>query len=127
MVKVLGTFSLLAIAIAGMGVFALGLHTVERRGREIGVRRVLGVSARSIVVLLTGEFTGLVLTASLVVCPLIYLAMNHWLDQFAYRQDPGLFVFFASGIAVLLVTWLTVGGQALQTALRNPVQALRQD
>ena len=110
-----------------MGVFALGLHTVERRGREIGVRRVLGASTRSIVVLLTGEFTGLVLTTSLVVCPLIYLAMNHWLDQFAFRQDPGLFVFFASGIAVLLVTWLTVGGQALQTALRNPVQALRQD
>ncbi|MFP6590557.1 MAG: hypothetical protein VCE12_08545 [Candidatus Latescibacterota bacterium] len=53
--------------------------------------------------------------------------MNHWLDQFAYRQDSGLFVFFASGIAVLLVTWLTVGGQALQTALRNPVQTLRQD
>ena len=92
-----------------MGVFALGLHTVERRGREIGVRRVLGASTRSIVVLLTGEFTGLVLTASLVVCPLIYLAMNHWLDQFAFRQDPGLFVFFASGIAVLLVTWLTGG------------------
>ena len=97
------------LAIVGMGVFALGFHTVERRGREIGVRRVLGVSARSIVVLLTGEFTGLVLTASLVVCPLIYQAMNHWLDQFAYRQDPGLFVFFASGIAVLLVTWLTGG------------------
>jgi hypothetical protein len=57
----------------------------------------------------TDEFTGLVLTASLVVCPLIYLAMNHRLDQFAYRQDPGLFVFFASGIAVLLVTWLTGG------------------
>ena len=56
-----------------MGVFALGLHTVERRGREIGVRRVLGASTRSIVVLLTGEFTGLVLTASLVVCPLITL------------------------------------------------------
>ena len=110
-----------------MGVFALGLHTVERRGREFGVRRVLGVSARSIVVLLTVEVPGLVLTASLVVCPLIYLAMNHWLDQFAYRRDPRLFVFFASGIAVLLVTWLTVGGQALQTALRNPVQALRQD
>ena len=77
------------------------------RGRELGVRRVLGVSARSIAVLLTGEFTGLVLTAS-VVCPLICLAMNHWLDQFAYRQDSGLFVFFG-GIAVLLVTWLTGG------------------
>ena len=61
------------LAIVGMGVFALGLHTVERRGREIGVRRVIGVSARSIVVLLSGEFTGLVLTASLVVCPLITL------------------------------------------------------
>ena len=70
---------------------------------------MLGVSARSIVVLLTGEFTVLVLTANLVVCSLICLAMNHWLDQFAYRQDPGLSVFFASGIAVLLVTWLTGG------------------
>ena len=106
---VLGTFSLLAIAIAGMGVFALGLHTVERRGRELGGRRVLGVAARSIAVLLTGEFTGLELTASLVACPLICLAMNHWRDQFAYRQDARLLVLFASGIAVLLVTWLTGG------------------
>ena len=53
--------------------------------------------------------------------------MNHWLDQFCLSTRPRTVRFFVSGIAVLLVTWLTVGGQARQTALRNPVQALRQD
>ena len=110
-----------------MGVFALGVYTVERRSREIGVRKVLGASVYDIVILFSGEFTFLVLKANLVAWPVVYWITDRWLDQFAYRQNPSLFVFFASGIAVLLIAWLTVGGQALRRALRNPVQALRRE
>lgn len=124
---ILGVFATLAVAIACMGAFALGLHAVERRSKEIGVRKVLGATARDIVFLLSGQFTGLVLRANLVAWPIAYLAMDRWLDQFAYRQNPGLLVFLASGLSVLIVAWLTVGGQSLRTALRSPVQALRQE
>jgi len=124
---ILGIFSLLAVAIACMGAFALGLHAVERRSKEIGVRKVLGATSRNIVMLLSAEFTGLVLRANLAAWPVAYLAMDRWLDQFAYRQNPGLFVFLASGLSVLIIAWLTVGGQSLRTALRNPVLALRQE
>ena len=124
---ILGLFSVLAVAIACLGVFTLGVYTAERRSKEIGVRKVLGASVRNIVILLSGEFTRLILTANLVAWPIIYMASERWLAHFAYKQAPGVLVYLTSGIAILLIAWLTVGGQAIRVARRNPVQSLRQE
>jgi putative ABC transport system permease protein len=125
--QVLSLFSLLALAVAGMGVFALGLHEVAQRRREISIRKVLGASAARIVSLLTGQLTGSLAVASVVAWIAVDHVMGPWLDQFAYRADPGAWVYAMSALAMLLTAWLTVGGQALRAAWRNPVVGLRQE
>lgn len=123
--SLLSTFSLLAIFVACMGIFALAAFTTEQRTKEIGVRKVLGATGTQIVLLLSKELTWLVIGANIIAWPVAYWAAQYWLADFAYRIDlrPGLFAL--SGGLVLLVAWLTVGGQALKAALKNPVDALR--
>ncbi len=125
MQAVVGDFSFLAILIAGLGLFGLASFTMQQRTKEIGVRKVLGASAASIVLMLSTDFTLLVLVAFIVASPFAYFAMNTWLQNFAYRTEIGLGVFVWSGLLALLIAWLTVSFQAFKAALANPVEALR--
>jgi putative ABC transport system permease protein len=118
-------FSVLAICIAGLGLFGLAAFAAEQRTKEIGVRKVLGASVAGIVGLLSSEFTRLVLVANLVAWPIGYYAMNRWLQDFAYRIDIGLWIFVLAGGVALLIALLTVSAQAIKAALANPVEALR--
>ena len=122
---VFGYFSALAIFIACLGLFGLAAYTAGRRTKEIGVRKVLGASVGQIVRLLSGEFTILVLLAFVVAAPLAYLAMNRWLEAFAYRVEISPLILLLAGTAALVIAWLTVSYQALKAALADPVDALR--
>jgi len=125
--KLFGYFSGLAIFIACLGLFGLASFAAAQRTKEIGIRKVLGASETSLVVLLSKEFTVLVLLASFVAWPLAYLVMRNWLRGFAYRIDLnghlGLFLLAAG--AALLIAWLTVGFHAVKAALTNPIESLR--
>ena len=125
--QILGVFALLAVVVAGLGVFALATHAVQQRTRELGVRKALGASAAGIASLLSREVTRCVLVANAVAWPVAYITMGIWLDRFPYRVDPGAAVFLGGGALVLVVAWISVGGQALRAAHVNPVDALRSE
>jgi putative ABC transport system permease protein len=125
MQAVIGDFSFLAILIACLGLFGLASFTMQQRTREIGVRKVLGASVAGIVLMLSKNFTRLVLVAFVVASPLAYFAMNTWLQNFAYHTEIGIGVFVWSGLLALLIALLTVSTQAIRAALANPVEALR--
>ncbi len=118
-------FSVLAIAIACLGLFGLASFMAEQRTKEIGVRKVLGATVSGIVGLLSKDFVKLVLVAFAVATPLAYFAMQRWLQDFAYRIDIGWSVFALAGGIALGIALLTVSYQALKAALANPVEALR--
>ena len=123
--KVFGYFALLAVVIACLGLFGLASFTAERRTKEIGVRKVLGASIASIVLLLSKDFTRLVLIALVLAAPLAYLAMTRWLEAFAYRVEISWPIFLMAGLIALLIALLTVSYQAARAALADPVKALR--
>ncbi|MGH7496485.1 MAG: ABC transporter permease [bacterium] len=123
--KIFGVFSFLAVCIAGLGLFGLASFTTEQRTKEIGVRKVLGATVSGIVLLISKEFTKLVLVAFVVAAPVAYFVMNRWLQDFAYRTEVGWWVIAAAGVLALVIALATVSTQAIKAALANPVEALR--
>jgi putative ABC transport system permease protein len=123
--KILGGFSAVAIFIACLGLFGLSSYTAVRRTKEIGVRKVLGSSTRSIVVLLSKDLLKPVLTGTVIAIPLGYLAMSRWLENFAYRTSLHWWVFGGAAMIAILIALMTVGWQAMRAAHANPVKSLR--
>ncbi len=123
--KIAGTFSVLAIVIACLGLLGLAAFTTEQRTKEIGIRKVLGASVPEVTRLLSLQFVKWVLIANVVAWPLAYLLMNKWLSLFAYRTSLSLWIFAASGTLALLIALATVGSHAIKAATANPVEALR--
>ena len=115
----------LAVAVSCMGLFGLVSLAVSRRTKEVGIRKVLGASVGQIVVLLSKEFTWLVLVANAIAWPVAYYAATQWLENFAYRIEPGWVFFVMGGVSTLALAWLTVSYQAVKAALANPVESLR--
>lgn len=118
-------FTVLTVFIACLGLYGLSAFSAEQRAREIGIRKVLGASTPGLVRLLTGELLVLGVVASVVAWPLAYLAMDEWLQQFAYRIQIEAWPFVWSGALVLLITMVTVGLHAYRRATGNPIDALR--
>jgi putative ABC transport system permease protein len=123
--KVFGLFASLAILIACFGLLGLSAYNVLQRTKEIGIRKVLGASARSLVLLLSKEFLYLVLISLVIAIPLTWWVMNSWLQDFAYRISIQWWVFVLAGITAIFIALATVGFQALKAALTNPVDSLR--
>jgi putative ABC transport system permease protein len=121
----LWTFTGIAIFVGCLGLFGLATYAAERRKKEIGIRRVLGADVSSIVALLSKEFLILVLVAALIAFPAAWLAMDRWLQDFAYRIDMPLWAFLAAGLIAAVVAFLTVGYQAVRAASVSPVHSLR--
>ncbi len=120
-----GSFSVLAIVVAGLGLFGLASISVQQRTKEIGVRKAVGASVSSIVLLLSKEYVLLVGAANLVAWPIAYYAMNRWLENFAYRVDPEISTFVLGGLLSLCIALLTVSYETCKAARANPVDALR--
>lgn len=125
--KTFAVFASLAIIIACLGLFALTSFTAEQRTKEIGIRKVLGASVSSIVVLLSKEFGKLILIAFLLAAPLAWYAINWWLKSYTYKVEIGILVYAAAGLFAFGISWLTMSYQSIRAARNNPVTSLRSE
>jgi len=117
----------LVILISCLGLFGLASFSAEKRTREIGIRKILGASVKDVVFLLSKHFIRLVLISNLIAWPLAWLALNQWIQGYAYRVAINWWVFVLAGIAALLIALATVSFHAIHAALSNPVEALRSE
>lgn len=125
--RIFAVFSGLAVFLACLGLFGLTAFTVQQRTKEIGIRKVLGATGLSVVVLLSKEFTRLILLANLIAWPIVFFTADHWLQDFAYRIEPGVGLFIAGGLVALAIAWLTASYHTMRAAHANPVDALRSE
>jgi putative ABC transport system permease protein len=123
--RLFGSFALLAIGIACLGLFGLAAYMAELRTKEIGVRKVLGATIPGVLLLLTKDFARLVLIALVVATPVAYVAMQRWLAGFAYHMDLSWPIFVLAGLVALGVALLTVTYQSYRAAYADPVESLR--
>ncbi len=118
-------FACIAIFIACLGLLGLSSFAITQRIKEIGIRKVLGAGAGSIVMLLSKDFLKLVVIAAVIAFPVAWYAMHQWLADFAYRISISWWIFIAAGIIAATVALLTVSIQAIKAAMANPVKSLR--
>lgn len=122
---VTGIFSLIAILLACMGLFALAAFETEKKVKEIGIRKVLGATIYEIVALLSKQFTRWVIIANVLAWPAAYLFMSNWLQDFAYRVNIDWWIFILSGVVALLIAVATVSYQAIKAAMANPIESMK--
>ena len=118
-------FTVLGIVIACLGLFGLASFMAEQRTKEIGIRKTLGASVGNIILLLSREFTKLVLVATIIAWPIAYFTMNQWLRNFAYRVGIDWWIFIFSAGLTIIIAFLTVSYQSIRAATANPVEALK--
>jgi ABC-type antimicrobial peptide transport system permease subunit len=125
--KIAIVFAGLAIFICCLGLFGLVASSIERRKKEIGVRKVLGATVQNLLMLMSKEFLILVGLAFLVAIPAAWWAMNKWLENYSYRISVGIGIFMLVGIITLLITLITVSLNASKAALSSPTRSLRSE
>jgi putative ABC transport system permease protein len=118
-------FGAFAIFISCLGLFGLASYTAEQKTKEVGIRKVLGASVSSIILLLSKQLAKWVLLANVVAWPVSYFMMSRWLNEFAFRIPIGWSIFILSGFVALFLAIVTVGYQAAKAAVANPVDAIR--
>ena len=125
---VCSAFATLAIIIACLGLLGLVAFAASQKTKEIGIRKVMGASSSSIVVLITKDFTALVIAAIVLGVPLSwYLMEQYWLINFEYRTNIGIWPFVLAGFGCLLVSFGTAGYQAIKASMVNPAHTLRNE
>ncbi|WPP48451.1 ABC transporter permease [Catalinimonas niigatensis] len=125
--KLFNYFAFIAIFISCLGLFGLAAYTAELRTKEVGVRKVMGASVGSILLLFSQDYVKLVLIAFVIATPCAYLLMHRWLEDFAYRTDISPLVFVLAIVFSMAITLLTVGYQSMKAATANPVKSLRSE
>lgn len=123
--KLIMIFSAFAIVISLSGLFGLLSLISLIRKKDIGIRKVLGASVESVVFMITKEFIQIVIAANIVAWPIAYYVMNKWLEDFAYRIELSWWMFVLSGGIALLIALITVGYQAVKSAVANPAESIR--
>ena len=122
---IINYFSILAILIACLGLYGLAAFTAEKRTKEIGIRKTLGADVKTILAMLTNDFTKWILLANLIAWPTAYYIMNRWLHDFAYKINLSWWMFALAGGIALVIALATVSFQAIKAATANPVKSLR--
>ncbi len=125
--QLIRVFAGLALFIGGLGLLGLSAFTAQQRTKEIGIRKVLGASVSSVILLLSRDFTKLIVIAIVVAVPLAYFVMDAWLSSYASRIQIGAGIFVLAGGFTLLVAWLTVSWQSVKAAVANPVDSLKNE
>jgi putative ABC transport system permease protein len=120
-------FTILAMIIAGLGLFALSAFTAEQRKKEIGIRKVLGASNATIFYKLSVEFIVLIVISLVIASAVSYVVMEKWLQDFQYSIKIGFEVFILAGVASVLIALLTISFQSVKAAFTNPTDALRSE
>lgn len=123
--KIVRLFTILIISIAGLGLFGLASFTTERRVKEIGIRKALGATVTSIIVLLTGDFIKLLVISFILATPISLYGINIWLENFAYKIDITWWLFVIVAVLAAIVTLVAVNFHAIRAAITNPVESLR--
>ncbi len=118
-------FAFLAIFISCLGLLGLVMFTAEQRTKEFGIRKVLGASPARLFNLLSREFLVLVLIAMVIASPIAWMAMNKWLQDYAYKVSISGWTFIISGLIAILIALITISVQSARTAFANPVKSLR--
>ncbi|MXW05974.1 MAG: FtsX-like permease family protein [Gemmatimonadetes bacterium] len=124
--EVFAIFAVLGVFVACLGLLGLASYSIQQRTREIGIRKVLGSSVSTIVILLSKDFMKYVLLGNLIAWPLAYFVMTRWLQNYAYAASLDFSWFLTGGVVALVIAWLTIGAHAVAASRRNPVNALRQ-
>ncbi|WP_430817095.1 ABC transporter permease [Carboxylicivirga sp. RSCT41] len=115
----------ISIFLSCLGLIGLTFFVIESRIKEIGVRKVNGANVSEILTLLNKDFVRLVIVAFIIACPIAWLTMHQWLNNFAYKADLSWWVFALAGISAMAIALITVSWQSWRAARRNPVEALR--
>ncbi|MBA4850639.1 ABC transporter permease [Emticicia sp. BO119] len=123
--RLIETATFMAVLIACLGLLGLATFIAEQRTKEIGVRKVLGASVSSILVLLSKDFLKLVLVAIIIATPVAWWAIDNWLQNFEFKIHINGWIFIATGLFMALLAILTVSFQSLKAALINPVKSLK--
>lgn len=123
----IGLFTGLALFISCLGLAGLSLFVVEKRTREIGIRKILGSSVPRTAMLLSKEFLGLILITNLIAWPVAYFVASRWLENFAYRIQISWKIFVLTGTLTLILAAVTVTAQTVRAALANPADVLRHE
>ncbi|MGB3467105.1 MAG: ABC transporter permease [Cyclobacteriaceae bacterium] len=118
-------FSILAISVACLGLFGLVTFNIERRMKELGLRKVLGIRSSQLMVLLSKEYFYLILIALIISIPTAYILLNSWLDQFAYRVEVNAWPFILAGIITFVVSMVTISFHAVKASMINPAKTLK--
>jgi putative ABC transport system permease protein len=118
-------FALLAIVISVLGILGMAIFSIDRRTKEIGIRRVAGAKSAEILILLNKEFIIWVLVAFIIAIPVAWYTMNRWLQNFVYKTELSWWIFLLAGIIAFGIALITVSWQSWRAATRNPVEALR--
>lgn len=125
--NVFSVFTGLAIIIACLGLFALTAFTTEQRTKEIGIRKVLGASAGSIVVMLSKDFGKLILIAFALAAPLAWYGIDWWLKDYTFKTEIGIGLYVVSGVSAFVIAWTTMSFMSFKAAVSDPVKSLRSE
>lgn len=124
---VIGIFAFISVIIACLGLYGLAAFIAHQRMQEIGIRKVLGASTGSIILLLYKDFGKIIGVSAITAIPLIYYAANEWLQNFAYRMNPGPELIVIPLVIVTLISIISTGTNSLRAALMNPVDSIRNE
>jgi putative ABC transport system permease protein len=125
--KILTIMASLAILIASLGLLGMIIYALEQRTKEIGIRKVSGASVWNILVLISKQYTKLIVIAFVLAAPVSYWMMSMWLEDFAYHIKPSLWIFLITGISTLIIAVLITGYHSVKAALTNPVEVLKDE
>lgn len=124
---IFSTFAFIAIAIACFGLFGMAMLSFNQRTKEVSIRKVLGASVSGLIVLLLSDFTKLIFIAIVIATPFAWWMMDKWLDNFIYQVGIQPIVFLISGLALVLISWLTLSYFTLKTSRINPAETLKNE
>jgi putative ABC transport system permease protein len=125
--KIFAAFTFVAIGIACLGLFGLVNFVTERRTKEVGIRKVLGASVQSIVILLSNNFLGVVTVALIIASPVAYIIIKKWLANFAYQINMSWMVFAVAAATLIVIALATISFQTIKSAYANPTESLRNE
>ncbi|RYU87830.1 FtsX-like permease family protein [Mucilaginibacter terrigena] len=121
------TFAVIAIFLSCLGLYGLASFMAVQRVKEVGIRKVLGATAGSIVYLFSKEFIILVAIAFAIATPIAWYYMHQWLQDYVYRVNISWWLFAAGGLAAIIIALATISFQAIKAAIANPVKSLRSE
>jgi len=124
---IFSVFAFIAMVIACFGLFGMAMITFGQRTKEVSVRKVLGASVVGLIVLLLKDFTKLIFTAVLIATPFAWWLMDNWLDNFTFQVGIHPMVFVASGLMLILLSWITLSYFTVKTSRLNPAETLKNE